>query len=593
MRILIREVRRTAGDSFEHSDSSRDVDVVTIGRSTDQVVQLHDRRLALSHSEMRADGDHLVIRAVGEEHFFVNGKRTRSAKLSVGDEVEFGAYVLRVVEPPEDHDFALDIEAGELSEQEVTFGSQFRQGLEQTRLSRRGWAWTLTLVILIGLLVIPALGLLDRELGIAMRDAPVPDDGVWLSGPMHASHRFMGDDCTACHVEAFTMVRDQECIACHQSVSHHVDTSVHQLPELEEQRCASCHKEHNEPSVLSRRDQGLCADCHDDLESRTDGEVSVADVSDFEADHPEFNLSMLVGEGRGDDMDWHVERVALSDPEIAEESNLIFPHDEHMAPGGIDGPTGEVVMQCTDCHQPESGGAYMQPISMEQHCSDCHQLTFDEDAPARELPHGEPDLVVRLLEEYYARQVLAGGPMEPGEPGRTARRPGAERATPARESADPEAGLREARRQAMQAAEDIFERTTCKTCHEVDRIDDPERDSPWQVQPVRLAQVWMPKSWFSHAAHETEECARCHGAENSTTAADVLMPDVESCRDCHGGGESENKLASTCIDCHVFHLPSEDLMKPDVPGARPADPRSDLEVMRAGRVDQLTPVRAD
>ncbi|MDZ7825012.1 MAG: hypothetical protein U5R48_01995 [Gammaproteobacteria bacterium] len=102
----------------------------------------------------------------------------------------------------------------------------------------------------------------------------------------------------------------------------------------------------------------------------------------------------------------------------------------------------------------------------------------------------------------------------------------------------------------MQAAEDIFERTTCKTCHEVDRIDDPERDSPWQVQPVRLAQVWMPKAWFSHSAHETEECARCHGAEHSTTAADVLMPEVESCRDCHGGGDAREQAG-----LHLRRLP--------------------------------------
>lgn len=590
MRILIREVRRSTGDSFEHSDNTYDGDVVSIGRATDQVIQLQDRQLALSHSEMRADGRALSIRALGEEHFFVNGKRGRSSRLALGDVVEIGSYSVTVREAPDGYDHAVDVEAGEVASRDVAFGSQFRQGLEQTGLGKRWVSWTLASIVLLAFLVIPSLGFLDRDLGIALRNLPVPDDGVWLSGPLHRSHQFMGNDCTACHVEAFTMTRDQECIACHTSVSHHVDAAVHDLPELEEQRCAQCHKEHNEPTVLSRQDQGLCADCHADLESVTSAPVSIADASDFDHDHPEFRLAMLVGEGRGDAMEWRIERVALDDPDLAEESNLIFPHDVHLAAEGIDGPRGEVVMECSDCHRPESGGAYMEPISMEQHCADCHLLTFDADAPTRELPHGEPDLVVRLLEEYYARQVLIGGSEAQLQPARMARRPGQERVM---SEAQRVAAIDEATSKAQRAAADVFERTTCKICHEVDRIDDPSRASPWQVQPVRLARAWMPKGWFDHQAHVNEDCARCHAAEASTVASDVLMPDIESCRDCHGGEHAENKLASTCVECHVFHLDGLDLMKPDVRGAELRSARSDLDAMRAERLDQLTPVRAN
>lgn len=589
MRILIREVRRTAGESFEHSDTTFEGDVVTIGRATDQVIQLQDRQLALSHSEMRADGRNLALRALGEEQFFVNSKRARTARLSVGDVVEIGGYSLTVVDAQPGYDFTVDVEAGELSDKEVTFGAQFRQGLEQTRLSKRGASWVLGVTVLVALLIVPMLGMMSRDTGIAMRNAPVPDDGVWLSGPLNPSHQFMGDDCTACHVKPFEKVQDEQCIACHTSVTHHVDTSVHDLPQLENARCASCHQEHNEPSNLVRRDQGLCADCHADLKSVTSAPVSIENASDFESDHPEFKLSMLVGTGVGDAMTWSIKREAVNTPGLEEHSNLIFTHKKHLDPAGIDGPKGKVVMVCSDCHRPEAGGAYYQPISMERDCADCHKLTFDPDNPNRELPHGKPDQVVRILQEYYSREVLLGDAPAPEQTMRNARRPG--QVSPMT-AAQRSAGIDEAMRKADRAAADVFEKTTCKVCHEIVKVDDPSHESPWQVQPVRLARVWMPKGWFTHAAHTSEDCARCHAAEDSEKATDVLMPDVESCRDCHGGGHSTDKLASTCVDCHVFHLPNLGLMKPDVRGAELRNTESDLDKQRETRLDELMPVRA-
>ena len=32
------------------------------------------------------------------------------------------------------------------------------------------------------------------------------------------------------------------------------------------------------------------------------------------------------------------------------------------------------------------------------------------------------------------------------------------------------------------------------------------------------------------------------------------MPDIANCRQCHGGEDAENLLASNCITCHKFHL---------------------------------------
>lgn len=590
MRILIREIKRSAGDTYEHADSTFDGDVLTIGRATDQGLQLHDRQLALSHSELRLSGRHLSLRAQADEQLFVNGKRTRAARLEAGDEIDIGAYRLTVREGPAGYDYALDVEAGEVGEQEAAFGSGFRQSLDASGLSKRKLAWVLSLSVLVLFLIIPAIGLFDSDVAAELRELPLPDDGLWSSGPMHPAHRFMGDDCSACHVEPFAQVRDSECIACHTSVTHHVDPLVHQFDELEETRCATCHKEHKEPSVLVRSDQGLCGDCHGDLTDQSTAAISLDDASDFEQHHPEFKLSMLRPSGGALDMSWDIERRPVNDPGLVEESNLKFPHDLHLDEAGIDGPEGSVQMVCSDCHRPEVGGAYMQPVTMENHCADCHLLTFDEAVPDRVLPHGQPDMIVRLLEEFYARELLfAGDPAPTSRSVREARRPGQARAMTAAERS---AAIDRAQQKAEQVAETIFERTTCAVCHEVERVDDPAVDSPWQVLPVRLAHVWMPKSWFDHDSHRTMACGDCHEAETSDVAEDVLMPDIASCRECHGGGNARDKLASECVDCHAFHLEGTGLMRPDEPGAIPQRIWSDLDEMRGHRVLEMSPVKA-
>ena len=179
---------------------------------------------------------------------------------------------------------------------------------------------------------------------------------------------------------------------------------------------------------------------------------------------------------------------------------------------------------------------------------------------------------------------------------RPARRPGGAIAQRREERVAPQPELpqiSEALAKADRAASDVFERTSCKICHEVDVIDDPERASRWQVRPVRIAQVWMPKSWFDHGPHQLDDCARCHAAEGSSLASDVNMPAVESCRDCHGGGTATNKLASGCVECHQFHIPTLDPMRPDLPGVRSLNVASDLDRMRGQRVDARNPMRTN
>ena len=108
---------------------------------------------------------------------------------------------------------------------------------------------------------------------------------------------------------------------------------------------------------------------------------------------------------------------------------------------------------------------------------------------------------------------------------------------------------------------DLFEKRVCVVCHDV-RRSSPELPTegdavPWDVPPVRVSNTWMPKARFDHGKHRTtqSECKDCHNVERSHRASDIAMPDIASCRKCHGGNEpTPGKVVSTCISCHGYHL---------------------------------------
>ena len=107
--------------------------------------------------------------------------------------------------------------------------------------------------------------------------------------------------------------------------------------------------------------------------------------------------------------------------------------------------------------------------------------------------------------------------------------------------------------------EEVFEFSVCIECHKVRQIaDNPPR---WDVYPVLMSKPWLPKAAFNHDKHITMRCVRCHAAPESNLSSDILLPDLESCRQCHGGIHAADKLQSTCVDCHGFHVATEFSMK--------------------------------
>ena len=110
MRYLIRFIRKNAAGDAEHSDKIISAPAITIGRATDQMLHLRDRRARLEHATIERKNGDVHIKTGAIAGVTVNGRSQRDAKLAVGDIIEVGANIMRVIEPPDGVDFALSFE---------------------------------------------------------------------------------------------------------------------------------------------------------------------------------------------------------------------------------------------------------------------------------------------------------------------------------------------------------------------------------------------------------------------------------------------------------------------------------------------------
>ncbi len=101
----------------------------------------------------------------------------------------------------------------------------------------------------------------------------------------------------------------------------------------------------------------------------------------------------------------------------------------------------------------------------------------------------------------------------------------------------------------------------CARCHPIDRRE-PDRAIAGQPaaaclachpnyvagQPVAQVKVLTPNLKFSHAAHATTACERCHvGVATAEVSSAVLLPTMASCASCHDGATAAN----ACGTCHL------------------------------------------
>lgn len=544
MRCLLRTITRKGKTGTGYRDRWVEGGQITIGRGTNQHLMIGDLNVALAHACINQTGaSRFQLQSLVQGGVLINGRRRQRFELELGDAVRIGNTGIKVVgfAQGDDADLVLEIHSLEPEEEESTGGLPTREVLPQTGHSKRRLAWIAFLLVLALFLALPVAGFYYTPLQQTLRTLPVPSDHSWDSGEMTSAHAFFGGDCNICHQKAFTPVNDAVCLDCHQDTESHVHTVGLQDAGSQPMACESCHREHNGADGLIVHHQRFCSDCH-----RAGGQAPVQRndllvASDFGREHPQFRVFLADSDGNGNVT---TRRVAIDDPSARETSNLNFPHDIHLDPQGLEAPMGQVVLECADCHRQEPGGGLMLPVDMESHCQGCHTLELDPGYPQRQVPHGKPEEILYILSEYFARLAVEGAYWQDGQPAVTFNSTEAARAW--------------AYDQAKQAGRRLFEDRACGQCHQVTRHQDV--DGPrWEIIPARVTKAWFPHARFSHQKHVSMECADCHDAEQSTTSADVLMPGVETCRECHAGESargrlSQSRVASSCITCHDYHV---------------------------------------
>lgn len=546
MRILVRHIRNQGRQGLSYQEQLLQGAVLSIGRGTDQDVHLANLRVALAHAELSEGANgvlRLVARVVGGVRH--NGAAVQSATLAVGDAFDIGPYHL-TLRDHEGVDAVLEIveaDTGRGRELIDALRQRSRLDIEAAGLRKRPWAVGLALALAVLFLILPLSGTLIPTLGQGLRGLPVlPSDHAWSSGRISNAHAHIADQCERCHVTPFVPVGNGACTACHEGTPHHVEQELLRTGLFDGARCADCHHEHNGPVSIARRDAGLCTSCHADLGAvhRT---TTLADAASFDHDHPPFALS-------GARRPPGAATMAGAAP-ATEAPGLAFSHRAHLRVDGIDSPRrGTVQLACADCHRLEPGGGLMAPTSYREHCGECHRLLIPGDVE-REVPHGNVAAALQSIRDYFAAQALRGGYPNDFAPRAVQwrRRPGVE-PTPV-ERAD---ALAWAERSAAQASREMIAYTTCGVCHEA-TADGSEGGTGWRLADVAVPRAWMPRARFSHAQHGTMACADCHrDVAASDNSSDVLMPDIDTCRRCHGGENAgEGLLASTCVTCHDFH----------------------------------------
>jgi hypothetical protein len=599
MRCKIRYLTRQRTGRVAQDEQIVDIEGnrITLGRGTDSTVFLRDLRVSYHHAELVVHDYEIVIEAVGHSILRVDQVPVERAVVTSDSGIEVGPYRLQLRQDEPDADLTLAVELvtpppTDTIEQLI---EPRRVHLGTGILRKRAISWLLFLLVIIGGLALPVVAYRTTRPEGAGQTQSTPlfagFDRFWISGELSSSHQLLGDDCHACHELPFVPVRSMACAPCHADTRHHFESARFVLPDFAATDCAGCHSEHQGPTGIIPVQQSLCADCHGDLRVRA--ETGLLDATDFGRSHPQFQPTVVSDPASG-----RVQRVALGTAGFPEErSNLKFSHAIHLAQRcEVAGVTdveelkkvpvetlqGCRVLQqarqdlnqeglaCVDCHRPEVGGVSMLLPRMQEHCSVCHshRLGFDESAPDRVLPHGRPDEVIAVINDFYAARAMQGRPgtVVEDQPG-LRRRPGETppAAGPTGTGLSPE---QEAQAIAARKLEDVFGRSLCGVCHEIIPPAASERGK-WEVRPVRVASVWMPKARFDHGAHETMGCMDCHRAQTSKTSKDVLMPPIETCRACHQGEHARAAVPSTCIMCHVYHRKDLDpMLRPPAQASR-------------------------
>ncbi|MDM8546289.1 FHA domain-containing protein [Candidatus Venteria ishoeyi] len=573
MLCLISTIIRQAKSGAVYRDRIHNGLPITIGRGGEQIVFLPDLRVALQHAEITtAAAGRFLLRTRSVSGVRVNDQLVQNTLIKPGDTIRIGDSLIHV-STRENYDLVLEVETRRLLRDiDEHIQTRAQLSLSDTKLNMRRlslWSFFSILLLFFALPLTyiyladwyqPWVSDIEEYLSTDEEYVELPampkllTDNFWNSGEVAAAHHFFREDCTTCHQTPFEPVQDKACVACHDKTHPHVDPEFFELDRFND-RCAICHIEHNGKHALINRDDQLCSDCHKDL-SEQGVNTTLEDARDFGEQHPAFKPT-LTSHIDGQDIS---KRVAMDDEvRYMEQSNLEHPHDVHLSRKGLETIDGIYRLWCDDCHTLEPGGAGFKPINFEQHCQECHKLSFEPMELDRVVPHGEVGEVLYTILDYYSTQALRGNyrnDFDVPEIVQIERFPDEEL-----EGEERMIALNWAREKAEEVAEEVFEFSVCVECHQVEKVQ--ESPPKWRIIPIRINSDWLPRARYSHIKHQTMNCTSCHLAQESNNSSEILLPDIETCRNCHGGVHDDSRLQSTCVDCHGFHVAKEFSMGKD------------------------------
>ena len=572
MSFIVRTVARTADGRDIVRPKTLDKAELTIGRSPSSDIHLADLAVVLNHAVIRASGGSVEIVATAGLPIIVNGKQTEHERISAsqGADVRIGSHSLEI-EPGEGEEKGSVIitvsRVGAISNASEEKEEAHVFSLAPTLPGKRPLAWALVLLIL-GVFLIWPLVSINTQPTDNSRKVAFHADEMWTSGALSQTHKSLENNCQACHVKAGESVRDTACVACHTKVHDHADPAkllaskgsagliggtkqlVGGIFGIEPGRCVECHTEHQGTTAMPVTDERFCTNCHTDMSKRI--ETALKDTADFGANHPQFEPTIRFAGAGGVPT---FRRISL-DANPKEDNGLKFPHDMHLSTtNGVaqmaktlgKGEGYGAPLDCANCHIRDATGNSFIAVKMEPACGACHSLAFDQvGGTIRTLRHGEPAQVIADIRAFYR----AGGSRNAAFQGMERRRPG--------DFATSGQRINFAQTSAMhvgnadQAIRAVFSKGgACFDCHMVRATGNAT--TPYAVTPVAQSTRYLTKGWFDHAAHDTETCASCHAVKTSKSAADVSLPKLAKCQECHGGQDAHKEVPSACAMCHDYH----------------------------------------
>lgn len=407
--------------------------------------------------------------------------------------------------------------------------------------------------------------------------------------------------------------------------SWHVWPRSRQGAEMESDlACSHCHVEHQGEGRLSTMTDEKCVTCHAELTAfsmapERGREPIAPHVSAFSNEqHPRFRS---IRTDPGNIKFTHAEHL-MNKRYVKEGYEQLRCDDCHRAGKSVsdwrfgEREEHELSRRALVPGEPALQDAYMGPIRYSLHCKACHRLVVakeDRDKIGGELgvgrvPHTTPreirSYLRRALTDYFRgsdpRRVMEAKRETRGDPDPLDMMADEEPApasqpAPIPKPADPEAAITESlrrietalygtQREADRSPDDPsrFETARCALCH----VIKPDGDL-FSIEASNVPSRWFRHSSFDHGRHKTEllesdstvipgqtnACTGCHKiTESSGTRiqwkadnrlpSEVLIPDVETCTECHGPSKTsaigfDGGVGHNCVVCHTFHVPPE------------------------------------